>query len=600
MRGFADLLLIFPGAASTNQSLHARPGLTWQESAATDDWRLLCASGPSSVNDLHTHSEGSEWLVWCLGEITGYRDRTKGTVECLADFTSDLQNGAARPEKLNGHFLLCGWNKAERQWHFWTDRFGTLHAYQAKDHTRSAIGTFSPAVAQAASQRHLDWRGLAGFFAFGFFPQDRTYFEDVKILRPASHYIFDKQGQLLRESRYWQWSHEPNARRSYADTVAEFADIFGRVIDEQTYPGRVAMPISGGLDSRSTIAALNGHGHTPSVEDRLWSYSYGYTANSVETNIARRIAAAQTLPFQSFIIQPYLFDKMDLVLASVEGFQDVTQCRQAAVVDEISQQADYLIAAHWGDVWLDDMGLADDAQPARGPEQIARHALHRITKGGRRWLLEQLCRPHLKGDLDNCLPTMVDEELGRVAHIADPDFRIKAFKTDQWSFRWTMSSLRMYQAAAFPRLPFFDTRLTDFFCTVPTKYVAKRQLQIDYLKRFAPALARITWQAYDTNLFWQRHFNSWLLPKRAFKKVGRLVARRQQPERNWEVQFLSESGRRELARWLLDSKLKLHEFVPAREVQTLLENFYAAPFEQKRGYTVSMLLTFSAWLERYG
>jgi hypothetical protein len=164
-----------------------------------------------------------------------------------------------------------------------------------------------------------------------------------------------------------------------------------------------------------------------------------------------------------------------------------------------------------------------------------------------------------------------------------------------------MASLRMYQAAAFPRLPFFDTRLSDFFCTVPTKYVAKRQLQIDYLKRFAPALARITWQAYDSNLFWQRHFNSWLLPKRAFKKVGRVVSRRQQQrQRNWEVQFLSESGRRELTRGLLDSKLKLHEFVPAREVQTLLENFYAEPFKQKRGYTVSMLLTFSAWLERYG
>jgi hypothetical protein len=512
-----------------------------------------------------------------------------------------LQNGAAQPEKLNGHFLLCGWNTAERQWHFWTDRFGTFHAYRSQDGARSAIGTFSPAVAQAASQRHLDWRGLAGFFAFGFFPQDRTYFEDVRILRPASHYIFDKHGQPLGETRYWQWSHEPNASRSYDDTVAEFADIFGRVIDEQTYPGRVAVPISGGLDSRSTIAALNGHGHTLSAEDRLWSYSYGYTANSVETNIARRIAAAQTLPFQSFIIQPYLFDKMDLVLGSVEGFQDVTQCRQAAVVDEISQQADYLIAAHWGDVWLDDMGLAADVQPAPGPEQIARHAMQRITKGGGRWLLEQICRPQLKGELDNCLPTMVNEELSRVAHIADPDFRIKAFKTDQWSFRWTMASLRMYQAAAFPRLPFFDTRLSDFFCTVPTKYVAKRQLQIDYLKRFAPALARITWQAYDSNLFWQRHFNSWLLPKRAFKKVGRLAARsQQQPQRNWEVQFLSDSGRRELTRWLLESKLKLHEFVPAREVQTLLEHFYAEPFKQKRGYTVSMLLTFSAWLERYG
>ena len=78
----------------------------------------------------------------------------------------------------------------------------------------------------------------------------------------------------------------------------------------------------------------------------------------METRIARQVANSRGLPFQAFTIKPYLFDHLDLVMASVEGFQDVTQCRQAAVMDEIARQADYLIAAHWGDVWLDDMGLA--------------------------------------------------------------------------------------------------------------------------------------------------------------------------------------------------------------------------------------------------
>ena len=45
---------------------------------------------------------------------------------------------------------------------------------------------------------------------------------------------------------------------------------------------------------------------------------------------------------------------------------------------------------------------------------------------------------------------MVRQEMAPLSHIADPDFRIKAFKTDQWSFRWTTASLRMFQAAAYP------------------------------------------------------------------------------------------------------------------------------------------------------
>jgi len=34
-------------------------------------------------------------------------------------------------------------------------------------------------------------------------------------------------------------------------------------------------------------------------------------------------------------------------------------------------------------------------------------------------------------------------------------------------------------------------------------------------------------------------------------------------------------------------------------IAALLDAFHARPLEEKRGYTVSMLLTFSEWLERW-
>jgi asparagine synthase (glutamine-hydrolysing) len=154
------------------------------------------------------------------------------------------------------------------------------------------------------------------------------------------------------------------------------------------------------------------------------------------------------------------------------------------------------------------------------------------------------------------------------------------------------------QPGAFPRLPFYDTRLSDFFCTVPSEFVRGRRLQIDYLKNFAPDLARIKWQAYDTNLFRQHQFHTWLLPKRALKKAWRKLTRTPVIERNWEVQFLCREGRQGLERWLLEPGRRLHEFVSRHELQTLIQDFYEDPIGT-RGYTVAMLLTFSAWLEHY-
>ena len=559
----------------------------------------LTFSWTAKSKELFSEYAGKSWRCWRLGEMESFGNGASSGTATLAQVADDLETGTFEPSNLNGHFLLLAHHLPTRTWHIWTNRLGTLHAYYAIDGERCAIGTFFQAVAKAASRRQLDWEGLTGFFAFGFFPEDRTYFSDVRILQPASHYTFGDDGRLLQKERYWQWWHRADKRRSYDDTVAEFNHHLNEILASETKNGRVAIPISGGLDSRSTVAVLNRSNGDLHADQRLWSYSYGYSDNSVETGIGRRVAAARGLPFQSFTIRPYLFDQLDLVFQSVEGFQDITQCRQASVVDEIASHADYLIAAHWGDVWLDDMGLANDGNSNDG-DFILSHVVHKMEKPGREWLLEHLCRPRLSADEPaSILRKMVQRELSHLDHIEDADFRIKAFKTDQWSFRWTTASLRMFQAAAFPRLPFYDSRLTDFFCTVPSRFVSGRRLQIDFLKRFAPDLARITWQVYDTNLFRYQHSNSWLLPKRAFKKGWRVLTKKRIIQRNWEAQFLREDGKRGLSHWLLRHGLRLHEFVEPVVIRQLLDSLYASP-DKGTGYTVSMLLTFSAWLEHCG
>jgi len=546
--------------------------------------------------------DNERWEVWLLGELYG----PECSARAIKGLLLDVVEGRRAACELKGHWLLFAWDTVNRQLHVWTDRFGTLHAYHAQDGQRAVVSTCFHTAAAVVSRRSLDWPALAGFFGFGFFPQDRTFFDDVRVLRPATHHVFDAEGKVQRVQRYWDWEHKPDWTRSYDDTVSEFAARFDQVMADLLRQGRIALPVSGGLDSRCTVAAIPGDkedGGWKMKDGRLWSYSYGYTDDSVETRISRQVAEARGLSFMPFTIKPYLFDRLEQVVAAVEGFQDVTQCRQAAVVDELRQHADYVIAAHWGDVWLDDMGLVSkigDGRGKMGEEEIVDHTLKKMAKKSRAWLLENICAPHLgKDEPEGLLRQFVKEGMAPLQQIEDPDFRVKAFKTDNWSFRWTLSSIRMFQAAAFPRLPFYDTRLTDFFSSVPSAFVQGRRLQVDYLKRFAPDLARVKWQAYDTNLFRHQHFDSWLLPKRAVKKACRLLTRKRIIERNWEVQFGGEKGEAGLRHWLLRPGLRLHDLVSKKKIETLLEGFRVGPLQEGRGYTVSMLLTFSASLERH-
>jgi len=533
--------------------------------------------------------DAEPWTLWLLGDLFGVEGDPD---RLLADVAA-----ARRPARdLNGSFLLLGWNAAERQWHAWTDRFGTVHAYHAASARGAALGTSFASVSTAASSKRLDGEALCGFFACGFFPADRTWFDDVRILRPATHHVFDAHGARVAEERYVSWRRAADGRRSMADAAAELADLLRRVLAEQTSSGRVAVPISGGLDSRTTVAMVTEPGRRP--PDRFWAYTYGYGDDSVETAIGRRVAEARALPVRSISIGRYLFDRLDDVLGAVEGFQDVTQTRQAAVADLLARDADAVVAAHWGDVWLDDMGAAHAGPGAAG---LAEHAFAKVRKRGREWLLREIASPLVPGeDPEAVARRFVASELGRVGDLGDRDFQVKAFKTEQWSFRWTAASLRTYRLGAFPRLPFYDTRVAAFFETVPTEQVAGRALQVELLRRFAPDLARITWQAYGTDLFRVRHWNTWLVPVRAARKAARLLRRGPVPaERNWEVQF-SGPGRARLEDALLAPGRRVHALVAPDRIRALLADFDAAPLEAGRGYTVSMLLTLSAALERHG
>ena len=563
--------------------LPARSSSPWVEVAQFPSTTLWMTRSDEKWHGfpLQTYQDDA-WQIWALGEFN--------------ETQPDLPQTLATSPDLNGHFLVFAYEKEADRWHILTDRFGTIHGYYASDGSRAAVGTFSPAVAGAASAKQLDWGAIGGFMQFGFLLGDATYWEDVHIFKPATQTILDGKGRILSQVKTWTWFHEPDPHFNRGDALEAFSDLFHRVTWEQVQGKRVAVPISGGLDSRSTLIPLTDQAVCQA--ERLFYFNYGYGADSVETGIAKKLAQKRDLDLTTWAIRPYLFDNIDRVLACVEGFQDLTLARQADVVNQLGAEADHLLAVHWMDVWLDDMGFLD-FNDSLSDTDLANTMVAKFTKNGSQLLLP-LFDDWLPAGWDEQVRGHFVDELAQLSAIQDLDFKVKAWKTQQWSFRWTLASLRMYQAGLSTLVPFYDQRLTDFFCRTPSEMVRERSLQINYIKRYAPDLARVPWQAYyDANLYEYLHFNTWLLPRRALNKLGRLLSNQQVIERNWELQFLNPHGRQRLQDWLLSPGIKLHDFVPITKLTAFVQDFFTAP-GAANGYAASMLLTFSAWLEAYG
>ena len=81
------------------------------------------------------------------------------------------------------------------------------------------------------------------------------------------------------------------------------------------------------------------------------------------------------------------------------------------------------------------------------------------------------------------------------------------------------------------------------------------------------------------------------------EKAWRMIRQEQVIERNWECSSLTQKAKSGLQHWLLQPGLRLHEYLFHRpQFRNCCKVFYASP-QPDLGYTVSMLLTFSAWLE---
>ncbi|MCB0696674.1 MAG: hypothetical protein KDC07_04885 [Chitinophagaceae bacterium] len=182
-----------------------------------------------------------------------------------------------------GHYIIFLTDGNKKQKHVFTNRLGSYHAYWSAD---GAISTYYLGLAKTKLDKKLDWEGITGFMAMGYFPEDRTYLEGISIFEPGAYYAFDDQLQLLDKKKYYKWIHSTtsDSEEHYAELLHE---ILQSCLSVATKDRRTAIPLSGGLDSRLLAGELTGEG-LPYTG--LQAFSYGYSDSSPELKIAKQIA----------------------------------------------------------------------------------------------------------------------------------------------------------------------------------------------------------------------------------------------------------------------------------------------------------------------
>ncbi|HEX9827182.1 MAG TPA: asparagine synthetase B family protein [Flavobacteriaceae bacterium] len=431
----------------------------------------------------------------------------------------------------------------------------------------------------------LDQKAICVFAATGFFLDDDTYFNELKVLKPAYHYSLDtEQRQIISAIPYFEWHYSP-IERPLKQIVEEFAHLFETIIKEQVEGQSVILPLSGGLDSRTQAAAL----HYLGIPTHC--YSYAFKGGHDETVYGKKIANVCNFPFEAFKVPSgYLWDSIDRMANFNQCYSEFTHPRQMAFIDDFGTFGDIFSLGHWGDVLFDDMGVEDTLSL---DEQV-NFIIKKVVKKGGLELAEALWTTWtLQGNFKDYLKQRIRELLEAIDIKDSANARIRAFKSLYWAPRWTSVNLTVFEAVKPITLPYYDNRMCEFICSIPETYLSGRQIQIDYIKLRLPALAKITWQAQRPFNLYNYKYNRvpWNLPYRMFNKFKRTVNTNPLIQRNWELQFLGEGNDQKLKERLFDS-VAFAQLVPKK----VTEAFYHS-FKMKNNvnysHPVSMLLTLS-------
>ena len=314
--------------------------------------------------------------------------------------------------------------------------------------------------------------------------------------------------------------------------------------------------------------------------------SYEFINGFQETQIAEKIAKYLDVPFQKYIIKEgSLWETLDELSSINQCYTEFTHARPFSVIDKMEPLGDLFLLGHWGDVLFDNAKLPETLSF----DELVYILIKKMVKPGGLELANALWEFwDLSGTFNNYLYDSFSKYLKQI-NIDDPNAKFRAFKSLHWAPRWANSNLGTFTT----RKPAFEPYETDemckFICTIPENILTERKIQIKYIVRNSPGLAKIMWQDQQPFNLTNYHFNKtpWNLPFRLLNK-SKSYFNNKIIRRNWEIQFLGPDNTKKIQNQLFNNK-RFNDLVPSYIINEFYENF---KFNNvKFSHPISMLIT---------
>lgn len=399
---------------------------------------------------------------------------------------------------LNGAFVIAVWDVRRQSLLIANDRFGLYpHYFAAYDGSFIFAPEIKGVLENPTVSRALDETALAQYMRFQHLLGDRTFFEHVKLLPPASVLYYELGSAAPALAAYWSLANVPfRPQVKFPEAVEEAGSLLRRAVHRFSSDSiRPGLHLSGGLDSRTILG----------LTDRrpITTIGYGDPA-SRDAQYATQIARAARSEHHHFDLGDgsWVKDWAPFHLDLTEGLHSWIHAHGISTLPFARQQFDVLLTG-WDGATV--MGHNDSIEPlqmhAVDDDALTVRLFHLFNQ---RYTWPSLTEP--EEALMYCEPYATRlrgaafesfrQELGRFLPYR-PDVRGEYFYIRNHCTRLTLNLITFSRSHVEVRFPFFDYALFEFLYSLPATVRGHRTLYRAVIQRETPRLALIPYAQND-------------------------------------------------------------------------------------------------------
>lgn len=367
MCGIAGIMQREAGAPVTEESLRAMAGAirhrgpdsegVWTGAGIGLAHRRLSIIDLAGGHQPIGNEDGSVQIVF-NGEIYNYRElqkeleakghrfRTSSDTEVIVHLYEE--HGERLVERLRGMFAFAIWDTKRRRLLLARDRVGMKPLYYYRDGTRLLFGSeIKSLLARPGLDLDIDVQALDDYLTFGVIPGERSIFQQIRKLPPATTLTIDANDWGASPRCYWNLDVEPDNSKTVEDWLAMLeAKLRETVIAHQVSDVPVGAFLSGGLDSSAIVGVATEVSGRP-----LQTFSVGFDDERFsELPFARQVAQQFNTTHVEEIVRPEAAASLDdLVHFFDEPFADPSAIPTMAVSRVARQSVKVVLSGDGGD-----------------------------------------------------------------------------------------------------------------------------------------------------------------------------------------------------------------------------------------------------------